>query len=677
MRSCRRWASGIPFILFSILLGTASGGFCATTNLWTNSVSGLWRDGTNWSSNQPPDSTFNFILITNAGSKTVTIDSATAAANLAIRRLTVSAPGDALNTLQLTDLDTNQPLQLSSTLTVGPGGVINVSNSAVSIDGTLGGLLNVTAGSVNLGGGLIDCSTVTITKIGNANGSSGTLILNGGTMLAQQLKFGAAVGSQGALNQSNGLLNCSSLVSLGDSLNSTGIVFLAGGQLIATNDITKVGNIGCGQMTIAGGSANFAFLNLGENAGSAGTLLVTGGLLVLTPRTTNDWLGVGNFGNGQLTICGGTNLLLSALHVADNISSTGIVSVTGGQLTVTNALCAIGRYGVGQMTISNATVLTADISVGRHDGAIGTLTLQTNAVLTQLDDLSVARFANSVGHVVMTGGVLSLANSDIRVGRGGSGDMTLSNGTARALSGLVAVSTVEPEANSGLLVTNAPIGTLTIAGGVLELSSNLLVGTASISTGQVVVAGGSLAVGGGASPGYLSIASGSCSLSRGSIATDNLFLTNNTGQFVFNAGTLQAKNMTVSNSFPFVVGDGIEPATLQLQGGIYSFADGLVVASNAVITGCGTIRGSITNYGVIATNCQPAISITSIAKTGPSVTLSFTTVNGSNHVVEYNNAVGTTNWTAILPGVIGNGGVMAETDTNATSPSRFYRIHLQ
>jgi len=59
------------------------------------------------------------------------------------------------------------------------------------------------------------------------------------------------------------------------------------------------------------------------------------------------------------------------------------------------------------------------------------------------------------------------------------------------------------------------------------------------------------------------------------------------------------------------------------------------------------------------------------------VTLSFTTVNGSNHVVEYNNAVGTTNWTAILPGVIGNGSVMAETDTNATSPSRFYRIHLQ
>ncbi len=174
MRSCCRWASGVPFFLFSILLATANVGFCATTNLWTNSVSGLWRDGTNWSSNQPPDSTFNFILITNAGSKTVTIDSATAAANLAIRRLTVSAPGDALNTLQLTDLDTNQPLQLSSTLTVGPGGVINVSNSAVSIDGTLGGLLNVTAGSVNLGGGLIDCSTVTITKIGDANGSSGT-----------------------------------------------------------------------------------------------------------------------------------------------------------------------------------------------------------------------------------------------------------------------------------------------------------------------------------------------------------------------------------------------------------------------------------------------------------------------------------------------------------------------
>src|SRR5207249_2025116 len=62
------------------------------TNSWTNAVSGLWRIGTNWSSGQPPDANFGSVLITNANSKTVTIDAATPASELAIVKATISAP---------------------------------------------------------------------------------------------------------------------------------------------------------------------------------------------------------------------------------------------------------------------------------------------------------------------------------------------------------------------------------------------------------------------------------------------------------------------------------------------------------------------------------------------------------------------------------------------------------
>src|SRR5262249_34556306 len=140
-------------------------------------------------------------------------------------------------------------------------------------------------------------------------------------------------------------------------------------------------------------------------------------------------------------------------------------------------------------------------------------------------------------------------------------------------------------------------------GGSLLLTSNLLVGSAGISTGQVAMVGGNLSVVGNNNNGYLSVASGNFTLSQGNVVVDKLLLTNATGQFVFNGGTLQARNAQVANGAPFVVGDGVNAATLQLLGGVYSFANGLVITNNATVTGCGTIVGPISNFGTLATNC--------------------------------------------------------------------------
>ena len=256
--------------------------------------------------------------------------------------------------------------------------------------------------------------------------------------------------------------------------------------------------------------------------------------------------------------------------------------------------------------------------------------------------------------------------------------MTISNGTVRALGAFVALSTVVTDSITLLPVTNVPSGTLTLAGGSLVLTSNLLVGTDSISTGQVSVAGGTLNIGGSGNAGYLAVGGGTFTLSQGSVLTGNLFLTNNGGQFLFNGGLLQAGNITVSNGAPFVVGDGVNPATLQLQGGTFFFANGLVISSNAIVKGCGTILGNISNLGTLSTNCGPTgVVITSATRTGSTVTVFFTTLSGSNHVLEYKNALNDASWSAILPPVIGNGSVKNMIDINATVPRRFYRIHVQ
>src|SRR5437879_11074740 len=117
------------------------------------------------------------------------------------------------------------------------------------------------------------------------------------------------------------------------------------------------------------------------------------------------------------------------------------------------------------MTLTSATAWLTNVSVERHDGAIGTLNVHSNAQLYLLDALSIARFSNSVGHVLVTGGLLSLTNYNIWVGREGTGDMTISNGTVQALGALVALSTVVTDSITMLRVTNVPSGALTLAGG--------------------------------------------------------------------------------------------------------------------------------------------------------------------------------------------------------------------
>jgi hypothetical protein len=161
--------------------------------------------------------------------------------------------------------------------------------------------------------------------------------------------------------------------------------------------------------------------------------------------------------------------------------------------------------------------------------------------------------------------------------------------------------------------------------------------------------------------------------------TDQLILTNAGGTFSFASGTLQAKGVTVANGAPFVVGDGIQPAALQLGGGIYSFADGLVISSNATVSGCGTILGTISNNGTLSTNCNsaPTVLIGSISRQGSAVTVTFSTVSGASHTLEYKISLSDPIWNALVPAIAGNGGVTNVVDPNATNATRFYRIHVQ
>jgi T5SS/PEP-CTERM-associated repeat protein len=547
--------------------------------IWSNPGSGLWRGGANWSTGQAPNSDSGSTLITNANTKTVTIDALTPSANLTINSLTLSGTTGATNTLLLADVGTNRPLTLvSSDLKITQGGALVVTNSSLVLMGSFS-QFDIFAGSATLESGSIRTiedpdvteSTVLV-RVGRTNSAS--LIINGGVMETGTLLLGdvplVQFSAQGTLRITAGLLSLSGDLNIGDDTKGTGLVELIGGQL----------------------------------------------------------------------------------RVADN------------QTNITR----IGDQGVGQMVVSNASALLGNVSVGRHDSALGTLIVQTNGVVHLTDDLSIGRFSGSTGAVWVAGGHLDVDNDPIWVGREGTGQLTVSGGRVQA--SVLKVAAVS---------TNTAAGTVSLLGGSLILSSNLVLGSDSAAVAQMSVAGGELIVTNSSGSAVLDLIRGTLTLKGGTMTLDHLGGTNPAGRLVFESGTLRTKGTAAANGLPFVVGDGIRAAVLELLGGTHTFANGLVISSNATLKGCGTVIGSITSFGTIATNCgvgpQPPVLV-NVGKSGSALSFSFASENAFNYLIEYKKNLDDPGWTP-LRNVAGNGTVIPIIDTIGPEPARFYRVGVE
>jgi T5SS/PEP-CTERM-associated repeat protein len=617
--------------------------------IWTNSASGLWTDGTNWTGHTPPDIT-SFIRITNDNTKTITIDATAASTNLTVQKLTLSAPPGATNTLLLSNTGTNNPLIFQTGLELTDGAAIRITNSALVTQLT-NDHVNID-GSLTLDSGFIDFGDVTVTsRVGRA--TSGVLILNSGTISAGTMTVGGLTNSTGTVYQNGGTLTVGGLLSVGRNLSTTGAFFLSGGQLDVPNDDTRVGD-----------------------------------------------------------------------------------------------------EGVGQMVVTNSTASLTNLQVGR-DGA-GTMTIQSNGIVQVLTDVAIGRFTGSTGTLAVAEGQLLNDGQKIYVGRGGNAQLNISAGTIQADSALVNADTTNSIGGTG---------TMTMTGGSLLLASNLLVGSVGFSSGQAFVSGGTISVTNSGGSGVLAVPNGTLTLNGASVIADTIVLTNASGQLTFSGGILSTKGSTVANGAAFVVGDGMSPATFHLNGGTHTFANGLVISSNATLDGCGTVIGNIINHGTIATNCgggvippaitqqpqaetiaqggrvtftvaasgtqplyyqwelngtniagatstaytktnvQPSdtgnyvvvvtnmagsitsppamlqvvtgITIGSVNRSGTTNTITVPSVIGWSYTLQYKNTLTDPTWTDIPPTASGTGSLLLLQDATATGPSRFYRVRAQ
>ena len=279
---------------------------------------------------------------------------------------------------------------------------------------------------------------------------------------------------------------------------------------------------------------------------------------------------------------------------------------TASPLTILNS-ATIGSFGA--LLVSNSAMrVTSSL-------ALGTLTVQSGALITASGSLTLGDSAGARGTLWMTGGSLVATNNTgtgfIIVGNAGTGAMTVSNGTARF-----------DQMFAGDAVGG--VGTITIAGGTNLSPSTFVLGQSTFSTGTVWVTSGVVALTNNFRTAFIEIAgngAGQTTVSNGLVLVDRVFVASlssmgrgtltavggttiiNTNM-VLGSGCGSLGNLVVAGGNVFVT-NATGTAVLEVRGGILELDSGTLVIDKLVMTNScgqfirtgGTLSITTTNLG--------------------------------------------------------------------------------
>ena len=232
----------------------------------------------------------NSAYITNQGVKTVTMDAGILPNNLGLGSLNIWAPVGGSNLVLLSDVGINRPLLVSNvTLDVRMRGALQITNSSLIVTSVFAGSgvsFNIWAGNVTLDSGSIivreassSSSLTVVTRVGRTNAA--TLNINGGSMYSSAMQVGQQglpnARSHGKVRMTGGLLTVPGELSIGTSLNCTGVVEMVGGQIYVPNhltNITRVADQGVGVMTVSNALVSVGNVSVGRHDLADGRLVM-------------------------------------------------------------------------------------------------------------------------------------------------------------------------------------------------------------------------------------------------------------------------------------------------------------------------------------------------------------------------------------------------------------------
>lgn len=257
------------------------------------------------------------------------------------------------------------------TLSVAGGNFIGSPNARLVI-----GMETGAVGVVTVTGGSIVITNSLMTLVGGDG--SGQLNLLAGTNIFGAMEVGGDSGSQGTLTVAGGVNTLQSGLCVGSSQGATGVVWLTGGQLVATNLTTSIASWGYGVATVSNGSWVGSTMLVGVH----GFANITNyyGFITTTGQTSY----------GAVNLDGGSMTLYSKLVIGNcGTGGVGVVDVAGGSLYVTNAAHnAVIDVRNGQLILTGGAsqvdklVLTNSCSSFLHTGGtlvVGNVVLDPNA----------------------------------------------------------------------------------------------------------------------------------------------------------------------------------------------------------------------------------------------------------------------------------------------------------
>lgn len=590
--------NGRRFFLLGLLVVTANAlthpAVAAPINSWISTADGKWETGSNWSSNNPPNSG-EAVFITNTApamaffAKTITIDSTTSGGSpgsMTVSNLTMSGPGLVHNTLALANAGSITPLRILNTLTITSGGIISITNSVLRMDGG-----NFEDFSPDDGAVLLNTGTLITTNIFTAIGynARGFFTVLDGTWLAGNIVVGYNPGSSGTLSISGGTVTLSGSGTVTSNLQvggpgATGTVWFTGGQLITTNGATDIGQFGVGQIIVSNGIWRAQDMQIANTVNSQGSLSIYGGSLGMVGPLT-----VGNgVGTGSVIVAGG---ILSLNPTATAFAGSGfevdgsVVVNKGSSIFATNGTVGIGFTAGGSLSNLGGALTFGDFVVGNTASFPGSLVLSGGSNLVNRS-LTIGNNVNATGMVSLAGGVLLVTNSSFAVllGASGFGSMNVSSGTF---------------VTADLQVGNSAgsRGVLTIAGGTNVVHTLFEVAFSTSATGTVWQTGGllsnSLTVVGRQGVGQMTVSNGTEILQdvfvgqiSGGQGTMTFVGGSSSAYSSFTLGTLDctATGTVIMSGGGLFVTNVTHSAVLEVQSGTFTLNSGVVHVDKFVLT---------------------------------------------------------------------------------------------
>jgi T5SS/PEP-CTERM-associated repeat protein len=356
------------------------------------------------------------------------------------------------------------------------------------------GTLNIT------GGGVISNPNGDI-EIGRSSGSTGTVTVDGaGSQLRDAILSGdsgviyAGDSGTGTLSVTNGGTVSSFDGRIARRSNSNGTVTVdgPGSNWTLGGPFFDVGFRGTGTLNITGGGmVTNADADIGDNAGSNGTVTVAG---ANSTWTNGADLSVGASGTGTLSISAGGKVSNVNANIGELSGSSGTVTVDGvGSMWTNTSVLAVGSDATGMLTITGAGVVTSFLGrIGRNPGSTGTVLIDGAGSRWSAGNVFTMGLAGTGTATleVRNGGVLSVA-AGMSIGPNGTvrGDGTIAANVSAA-GGLIAPGNSTGFSTATLQVTGNYAQSTLNATLQIELSSNAafdkLAATGAMTLGGVL-----------------------------------------------------------------------------------------------------------------------------------------------------------------------------------------------